>query len=146
MTNPASTVAASDGAGLLGDTPSRDYSRKLQLFNAFAEPELRRLIGSLSLGPGMRILDVGCGTGEALHWFLEAAESAGEVVGIDLAAAHVNTARRRTAPQIRVLQGDLMNAPLPSSSFDFIWCVNTINHLHDPVAGVKKLADRRAHV
>jgi SAM-dependent methyltransferase len=140
MTNAASTVAASDGAGLLGDTPSRDYSRKLQLFNAFAEPELRRLIESLSLGPGMRILDVGCGTGEALHWLLRATESAGEVVGIDLAAAHVDTARRHTSPQIRVLQGDLMNVPLASSSFDFIWCVNTINHLHDPVAGVKKLA------
>ena len=140
MTNSASTLAASEDTGLLGDTPSRDYSRKLQLFNAFAEPELRRLIDSLSLGPGMRILDAGCGTGEALHWLLQATESAGEVVGIDLAAAHVNTARRRTSPQIRVLQGDLMNVPLPSSSFDFIWCVNTINHLHDPVEGVKKLA------
>jgi SAM-dependent methyltransferase len=140
MTNSASTLAASKDNGLLGDTPSRDYSRKLQLFNAFAEPELRRLIDSLSLGPGMRILDAGCGTGEALHWLLQATESAGEVVGIDLAAAHVNTARSRTSPQIRVLQGDLLNVPLPSSSFDFIWCVNTINHLHDPVAGVKRLA------
>jgi SAM-dependent methyltransferase len=140
MTNPASTATASDGAGLLGDTPSRDYSRKLQLFNAFAEPELRQLIESLNLRPGMCILDAGCGTGEALHWLLEATESAGEAVGIDLAAAHVNAARRRPSPQIRVLQGDLLNAPLPSASFDLIWCVNTINHLHDPVAGVKKLA------
>ena len=100
MTAPASTSAASDDAGLLGDTPARDYSRKLQLFNAFAEPELRRLIESLSLGPGMRILDAGCGTGEALHWLLEATESAGEVVGIELAAAHVNSASRRTSPRI----------------------------------------------
>ena len=57
MTDPASTSVASDDAGLLGDTASRDYSRKLPLFNAFAAPELRRLIESLSLGPGMRILD-----------------------------------------------------------------------------------------
>jgi SAM-dependent methyltransferase len=140
MTHPGSTSAASGDAGLLGDTPFRDYSRKLQLFNAFAEPELRRLIENLSLGPGMRILDAGCGTGEALHWLLEATESAGEVVGIDLSAAHVNTASRRTSPRIRVLQADLSNVPLPSSSFDFIWCVNTINHLHDPVAGVRRLA------
>ena len=140
MTHPGSTSAASGDAGLLGDTPFRDYSRKLQLFKAFAEPELRRLIENLSLGPGMRILDAGCGTGEALHWLLEATESAGEVVGIDLSAAHVNTASRRTSPRIRVLQADLSNVPLPSSSFDFIWCVNTINHLHDPVAGVRRLA------
>ena len=140
MTNPASTSAATDGAGLLGDTPSRDYSHKLRLFNAFAEPELRQLIESLNLRPGMRMLDAGCGTGEALHWLLAATQPAGEAVGIDLSAAHVNAARRRTSPQIRVLQGDLLNAPLPAASFDLIWCVNTVNHLHDPVAGVRRLA------
>ncbi|SFS19979.1 hypothetical protein SAMN05216570_4215 [Dyella sp. OK004] len=53
--------------GPLGDSAARDYSRKLQLFNAFAEPELRNAIASLELRPGMRVLDAGCGTGEALR-------------------------------------------------------------------------------
>ena len=49
------TTAAADPAapsGLLGDTPERDYSRKLRLFNAFAEPELRLAIAGLALAPG----------------------------------------------------------------------------------------------
>ena len=69
MTMPAATTVMS--TGLLGDTATRDYSRKLSLFNSFAEPEIRQLIGGLGLRPGMRILDAGCGTGEALDWLCE---------------------------------------------------------------------------
>jgi len=126
--------------GLLGDTPGRDYSRKLYLFNTFAAPELRRLIRGLGLRPGMRILDAGCGTGEALQWLLDEVSPTGTVVGVDLATAHVQVARQRAAPQLQVVQGDLLHAPFAPASFDFIWCVNTINHLHDPVVGVKLLS------
>jgi SAM-dependent methyltransferase len=134
--------AASMGsaAGLLGDTPARDYARKLKLFNAFAEPEFRRLIADLDLRPGMRILDAGCGCGEALDWLLDEVAPTGTVTGIDLAAAHVQAARLRASASIQVLHGDMVNAPFTPASFDFIWSVNTINHLHDPVAGVKRLA------
>jgi SAM-dependent methyltransferase len=135
---PVSASAAAS-AGLLGDTPLRDYSRKLSQFNAFAEPELRRLIASMRLSPGMRILDAGCGTGEALPWLLDEVKPAGHVVGIDLAAAHVNAARRYAAANIEVIQGDLSAAQLAPASFDFIWCVNTINHLQDPIHGVNRL-------
>ncbi len=127
-------------AGLLGDTPSRDYSRKLRQFNSFAEPELRRLIAGAGLRPGMRVLDAGCGTGEALPWLLEQVGPSGTVIGIDLAAAHVDAARRHAGASIDVYQGDLLMPPLPPASIDFIWCVNTVNHLHDPIHGVTRLA------
>jgi SAM-dependent methyltransferase len=39
-----------------------------------------------------------------------------------------------------VLQADLLQAPFARASFDLIWCVNTINHVRDPVAGVEALA------
>ena len=123
-------------AGLLGDTPLRDYSRKLSLFNAFAKPELRALIASVGLGPGMRILDAGCGTGEALPWLLDEVKPSGSVVGVDLAAAHVDAARRYASANIEVFQGDLLTARLEPASIDFIWCVNTVNHLRDPIQGV----------
>jgi SAM-dependent methyltransferase len=119
--NEESRVTAKSCAGLLGDTPSRDYSRKLHLFNAFAEPELRSLIVGVDLKPGMRILDAGCGTGEALPWLLDEVSPTGGVIGLDLATAHVE-------------------APIAGESIDFIWCVNTINHLRDPAHGVEQLA------
>jgi len=96
--------ASESPAGLLGDTPERDYSRKLSDFNSFAEPELRQLIAGLRLRAGMRVLDAGCGTGEALNWLLEAVGPDGEVVGIDLSARHATVARSRIRAQIGVLQ------------------------------------------
>ncbi len=138
MTTPAAETVTS--TGLLGDTPARDYSHKLSLFNSFAEPELRQLIKGLGLTPGMRILDAGCGTGEALDWLFDQVKPSGTVVGIDLAAPHVGAARRHASTQIEVLQGDMLQAPLDPASFDLVWCVNTINHLHDPVQGVNRLA------
>jgi SAM-dependent methyltransferase len=127
-------------AGLLGDTIARDYSRKLQLFNAFAEPELRQAIASLGLKQGMRVLDAGCGTGEALRWLCDAVAPQGTVVGIDLAAAHVAAARAGACGQVLVLQADVRQPPLAPRSFDRVWSVNTINHLHEPLAGVQGLA------
>jgi SAM-dependent methyltransferase len=138
MTIPAATSVTS--TGLLGDTPTRDYSRKLSLFNSFAEPEIRQLIGGLGLRSGMRVLDAGCGTGEALDWLCDEIKPSGTVVGIDLAGPHVDAARLHASAQIEVLQGDLLHVPLARASFDLIWCVNTINHFHDPLQGVNRLA------
>jgi SAM-dependent methyltransferase len=126
--------------GLLGDSGERDYSNKLSQFNAFAEPELRRLIGDLDLKPGMQVLDAGCGSGEALNWLLAAVSPAGRVVGVDLAAAHVAAARRQAPPQVRLHQANLFDPLFEPASFDLVWCVNTINHLTDPLAGVLHLA------
>jgi SAM-dependent methyltransferase len=126
--------------GLLGDTPSRDYSRKLSQFNAFAEPELRRLIASVGLRAGMRVLDAGCGTGEALPWLFEAVKPSGHVIGIDLASAHVDAARSFATANIEILQGDFLTEKVAPATLDFIWCVNTVNHLREPVRGVERLA------
>jgi ubiquinone/menaquinone biosynthesis C-methylase UbiE len=125
--------------GLLGDTAERDYSRKLQAFNRFAEPELRGAIASLGLEPGMHVLDAGCGTGEALLWLAEAVGTHGMVVGVDLAAAHVAAARASAPPGVEVLQGDLTQLIFPAGSFDLLWCANTLNHFHEPEAVLARL-------
>jgi ubiquinone/menaquinone biosynthesis C-methylase UbiE len=136
----ARELARAQYAGLLGDNPTRDYSHKLSQFNAFAEPELHAAIRSLNLEPGMHVLDVGCGTGEALGWLREQVAPAGKVTGVDLAAAHIAVARRRATPGIKLYQANLFEPLFDPSSFDLVWCVNTINHLSDPVAGAIHLA------
>jgi ubiquinone/menaquinone biosynthesis C-methylase UbiE len=133
-------LRGAEPSGLLGDTACRDYSSKLRAFNAFAEPELRHAMGALNLAPGMRVLDVGCGTGEALSWLYELVEPDGAVVGVDISAAHLETASRRLRPGLTIVQADLMQVPFPAQSFDLIWCVNTIHHLRDPLQGVMRLA------
>ena len=133
----AATAAA---PGLLGDTAARDYSRKLQLFNDFAASELRLAAASLGLGRGMRVLDAGCGTGNMLQWFQDAVGAEGLVLGIDLSAAHSQTAHAAAPPGAAVLQADLLRACIAPATLDLIWSINTINHFRDPAAGLAALA------
>ena len=125
--------------GRLGDTTERDYSQKLRLFSAFAEPELRAAIASLGLVGGMRVLDAGCGTGEALGWLAAAVAPGGLAVGIDLSTTHLQAARAATPPGALLLQADLQRTPLADAVFDLVWSVNTIHHLRDPLAGTRAL-------
>jgi len=133
MNTPVATV------GRLGDTSNRDYSRKLQLFNAMAAPELRAAIASLHLRDEMRVLDAGCGTGETLAWLAAAVAPGGLAVGADLSANHLGAARA-ARPDALLLQADLQKTPLAAASFDLVWSVNTVHHLRDPAAGVRALA------
>jgi len=138
MTDPAAAALA-PAVGLLGDSAARDYSEKLRSFCDFASSELRQLITGLGLRDGMRVLDAGCGTGESLGWLWNVVKPGGSVVGIDLASAHIQAAQRYVTEYIQVAQGDLLDAPLEPASFDFIWCVNTLNHFRDPVQAIQKL-------
>ena len=134
-------VDTSDSAiGPLGDTPQRDYSLKLRLFNALAEPELRASIAGLGLAPGMRVLDAGCGTGETLGWLAAEVAPGGQVVGADLSASHLGAARALAPPGTLLLQADLQKLPFAGAQFDLVWSVNTVHHLAEPLAGALGLA------
>jgi SAM-dependent methyltransferase len=124
---------------LLGDTPTRNYAQKLLLFNAFAGPELRRVVATLGLKPGMCILDAGCGTGETLNFLHDAIGQEGLVVGIDLAEAHTQAARIAAPADVIVIQADLQKLPLVPRIFDLIWSTNTINHLSTADAALQGL-------
>ncbi len=86
---------------------------------------------------GKTVLDAGCGMGR--HMF-HVAEHADEVVGIDFSravdSAHDNTRHLAAA---HVVQADLMNAPFPSGSFDFIYCLGVLHHLPNPEEGLRSL-------
>jgi len=124
---------------LLGDTPDRDYSMKLRLFNQYASAELRRAVQGLNLSAGMKILDAGCGTGELLSCLGESVAPTGLVWGIDLSRAHLDSARSGIGPRTAVAQADLLRPPFSPGVFDLVWSVNTLNHLANPVEGIRVL-------
>ena len=67
---------------------------------------------------GMRVLDVGTGTGSAA---IAAAQRGADVVGLDIVAAHLDVARTRAADagvEIEWVEGDALALPFEDESFD----------------------------
>lgn len=82
----------------------------------------RRLLVDAGIGPGLRVLDIGCGHGEVTRLVRELVGKTGEVVGVDrdaapLAAARV-AAEGRGEANVTFLQGDFAALPAGLRAFD----------------------------
>lgn len=92
----------------------------------------------LRIEPGMRVLELGCGTGDDSRALAELVGPTGEVVGIDASEAMITVARRRTdgtGLPVTFHVGDAMQLDLPTDSFDAVRCERLLVHVPDP-AGV----------
>jgi SAM-dependent methyltransferase len=69
---------------------------------------------------GRRVLDVGCGLGDGSAILLEG--GAGEVLGVDTAAALVEAAQATERPGLRFERADLGSLPYPDAAFEGIVC------------------------
>jgi SAM-dependent methyltransferase len=82
-----------------------------------------------------RYLDVGCGSGGALG----VAQALGwQVAGIEVDAAAAGRARR-FSPRIHV--GDLLEAPFAAGEFDCVTAFHVLEHVPDPLAGLRRMLD-----
>jgi len=83
--------------------------------------------------PGSKILDLGCGDGNVSQLFLEI----GEVTGVDVSQGALKEAARRG---VKTKLHDLNNLPLPfkDKSFDVVVLTDTLEHLLDPLGGLKE--------
>jgi SAM-dependent methyltransferase len=84
------------------------------------------LLGELQ--PGDRVLDLGCGAGR----FVAALQVAGaNVVGVELAAAALERARRNVpGADLRMVEPD-GGLPLGHGEIDLVWCSEVLEHVPD---------------
>ncbi len=97
----------------------------------------------LALTPGERLLDVGCGLGDAALALAADVGADGEIVGIDASAEMVRGAcvRASTAPcRTRFVVGDAGALDEPDGSFDAIRSERTLQWITDPAAAVAEIA------
>lgn len=92
-----------------------------------AERRARLLIEQGELGPGVRCLELGCGTGEFTQ---RLAASGCELVAIDLSEATAAVARRRVGDRAEVLVGNVETGEgLEGRQFDAIVGVSVLHHV-----------------
>jgi cyclopropane fatty-acyl-phospholipid synthase-like methyltransferase len=93
-----------------------------------------KLSGLLTIRPGDRMLDLGCGIGEpALR--LAAAHDI-EVVGISISERQISRANDRVAAagladRLSFQFADAMDLPFPDESFDIVWALESMHHMPD---------------
>jgi SAM-dependent methyltransferase len=103
------------------------------LWGSFAAPAQDEVIARCGIGPGSRVLDVGCGSGE----FLARLRQAGaEPVGADPAPAMVAAASAH-AP---VVEADAEHLPFEAGRFDAVTAVNALQFADDTSAALREFA------
>jgi SAM-dependent methyltransferase len=97
----------------------------------------------LRLGAGERLIDVGCGLGEAAVALASGLGPNGEVVGIDTSSAMLEVARSQSnnaVCPVRFSVGNALTLDEPSGSFDAARSERTLQWLTDPQTAVNELA------
>jgi SAM-dependent methyltransferase len=86
---------------------------------------------------GLRALDVGAGTGAATRDLLA---RGADVVAVDTSTSMLAELSRQTAGRVPTIVGDIRNLAMRDGEYDLTVAAFVINHLADPVAGVRELA------
>jgi SAM-dependent methyltransferase len=91
------------------------------------------------IGPDCRVLELGCGTGQAT---VPLAERGCQIVAVELGAEMAQVARRNLArfPQVHVVTSAFEDWPLPPEPFDVVIAATAFNWI-DPAIRVTKSAD-----
>ena len=96
----------------------------------------------LHITAGERLLDVGCGLGEAALALAQDLDASGEVVGIDASASMLEVARERWDPAVcpaRFVVGDALALAEPAGTFDVARSERTLQWVSDPTTAVSEL-------
>lgn len=102
-------------------------------------PAADAVVNAAGLSPGVHVLDLGCGTGNAA---LLAAERGAEVVGVDPASRLLEVARARAAGErkhITFLEGEAACLPVEDSSIDVVLSVFGVIFASDPRGAVAEM-------
>jgi SAM-dependent methyltransferase len=99
---------------------------------------VRRVISLAGAPAAGRVVDVGCGGGELLAALGEAWRD-GTLYGVDVAASRLRAAGS-IARRVRWIDADLGAAlPVVDRAFEVVFCTEVLEHLKDPVRGLREL-------
>jgi len=92
----------------------------------------------VDVGPGERVLDVGCGTGFATEGLLDRTET---VHGIDQSVHQLEQAWAKLGKHdpVSFYLGDAERLPFAEGAFDVVWSSGSIEYWPDPVATLREL-------
>jgi SAM-dependent methyltransferase len=103
-----------------------------QIIRSFLKRIMLTLIGGVGQ-EGIKILDVGCGTGANLEMLSEF----GAAEGVDVSAEALDFCRARGLENVK--QGEAERLPYEDNAFDLVTGLDVVEHLDDDLAGLKEM-------
>lgn len=111
-----------------------------RIFTNVFSKRIDRVIRSMDLEPGSRVLEVGVGTGLSLTAYPPHTD----VVGVDLAEDMLSRARRKIDRQgwdhVELAVGDAQALDFPDCSFDYVTSFHVVSVVPDPRAMMREMA------
>ena len=125
------------------DTQSSYFEEFLQQLDALPRIRELRLSASRRIAPTQagRVLDLGCGIGGATFLLAEQLGDAGHVVGVDISAQLIETAKRiaNGRPRVEFQVADAASLPYPTNFFDAAYTERVFLYLPDREAALAEL-------
>ena len=127
------------------DGPEGEYWANHQdRFDATISPHHARLMAAAAIGPGERVLDIGCGNGMTSRDAARAVGPEGEVFGADLSgpmlARAVQQAKDEGLANVRFEQADAQVHRFEAGAFDLAMSRFGVMFFADPVAAFTNIA------
>lgn len=99
---------------------------------------------ALAMRPGLRVVDVGCGSGTYTRMFARDLGHDGQAIGIDLDRALLSSGRERAIAEgnfraVHFIQGDALHLPLSDDAADIVFCNTLLWVLREPEQAVGEM-------
>jgi SAM-dependent methyltransferase len=119
-------------------------ANRLRILHNTYGPGTRRVLLQAGIKRGMRVADLGCGTGMITQLLAELVGATGEVVGVDYSADQVVQARELLPAEVtnvRFVAASATDTGLARESFDLVYCRFLLIHLKEPEAALREMRD-----
>jgi SAM-dependent methyltransferase len=121
---------------VLADAPDDAERARLDLLEAGHDPNTRRRLSALGVGPGWRCLEVAAGGGSVARWLAEQVGPTGSVVATDMNPRFLTD----LPDNVDVRRHDILVDDLETDAFDLVHCRAVLMHLPDPQPALQRMA------
>jgi SAM-dependent methyltransferase len=112
--------------------------RRLALLEHSLDPFTFRRFEAIGVAPGWRCLEIGAGGGTVCEWLCRRVGPTGRVTAMDLDARFLRTL---DLPNLDIREENVVDADLPSGTFDLVHTRWTLMHIPERERVLEKLSD-----
>jgi ubiquinone/menaquinone biosynthesis C-methylase UbiE len=113
---------------------------RLNLLDRIFGPGTRDLLKMAGLARGMRVAEIGCGTGQTALWIAAQVGSRGSVMAVDASREQLQVAKRSAEEagieNLSFHEANAYELSLPAESFDMVYSRFLFCHLDNPAKAI----------